>query len=192
MPEHILLNDTNTTVLSGRRSLEGTAELLKNSTFGSDAWFEKNNQLGQQYQRQLVDLSSCEEGGGGAPHRHIIRSSCEVLAKQVTPLNLGLIHSEICGWTMWPGHFFGSRFKVRAGQQITRLVWNISICHFCLVNKNCTTMEHPGQLLPFSQSLLLEWTPPPHSALQWAQGPHGVHITGTGQGFFSLHSLETK
>ena len=53
-----------------------------------------------------------------------------------------------------------------------------------------TTLEHPGQLLPFSQILVLEWTPPPHSALQWAQDSHAVHNTGRGQGFFSLHSLE--
>lgn len=60
-----------------------------------------------------------------------------------------------------------------------------------LIYKLDATVEHPGQLLPFSQLLVLEWTPPPHSALQCAQGSHAVHNTGRGQGFFSLHSLET-
>lgn len=57
---------------------------------------------------------------------------------------------------------------------------------------NHSTKEHPGQLLPFWQLLVLEWTPPPHSALHWAHGPHAVHSTGSGQGFCSLHSLPDK
>lgn len=62
----------------------------------------------------------------------------------------------------------------------------------CFTTYTNTTKAHPGQPLPFWQFLVLEWTPPPHSALQWAQGPHGVHRTGRGQGFFSLHSLQTN
>lgn len=67
--------------------------------------------------------------------------------------------------------------------------WHFQPCFTTYIN---TTKAHPGQLLPFWQFLVLEWTPPPHSALQWAQGPHGVHRTGRGQGFFSLHSLQTN
>lgn len=67
--------------------------------------------------------------------------------------------------------------------------WPFQLCFTTYTN---TTKAHPGQLLPFWQFLVLEWTPPPHSALQWAQGPHGVHRTGRGQGFFSLHSLQTN
>lgn len=54
------------------------------------------------------------------------------------------------------------------------------------------TRAQPGQLFPFSQWRLREWTPPPHSVLHLVHEPQGDQKMGWGQDTPSLQNLSSR